>query len=60
MLSNQVVIIIIFDLLFSMEFSFLYFDLLAKSELIWLVYWNRKIDELLHVIPVAVVHLKVK
>ena len=59
MLSNQVVIIIIFDLLFSMEFSFLYFDLLAKSELIWLV-GNRKIDELLYVIPVAVVHLKVK
>ena len=31
-----------FDLLFSMEFSFLYFDLLAKSELIWLVYWKQK------------------
>ena len=31
-----------FDLLFSMEFPFLYFDLLAKSELIWLVYWKQK------------------
>ena len=31
-----------FDLLFSMEFSVLYFDLLAKKELICLVYWKQK------------------
>ena len=31
-----------FDLLFSMELSFLYFGLLAKSELICLVYWKQK------------------
>ena len=49
-----------FDLLFSMEFSFLYFDLLVKTELICLVYGNRKVDELLHVVPAAVVHLMVK
>ena len=30
-----------FDLLFSMEFSFLYFDLHAKSELICLVCWKQ-------------------
>ena len=35
-----------FDLLFSMEFSFLYFDLLAKSELFFWFIGNRKIDEL--------------
>ena len=53
-----------FDLLFSMEFSFLYnFDLLAKSELICLhglLETERLMNFDIHVVPVAMVHLMVK